>query len=200
MNGDKGPRLAEWAKEAKDFTDNPSRAKGLLSIGDVSDMTGLAKATIRDSLTRRQVSSPTARGAICRPYARIGEVPLWSPDQVTEYQRRASLANAQRANSDVLPLISIGEAAERGLITTKDICAMLGLHDQTLRRYERDDETYPPALARQSRDGQPGVPEHVRDRAEVLAWARDKESIGTPTDVDIPQQSVAAVEREDVTS
>lgn len=203
MTGDKEPRLAEWAREAMDFSANPSRADGLMSIGQVSDAINLSKTTIRDSLTRKEVDrADNPRAAICRPYARIGDIPMWSADQVVDYKRRDSLRKG-RALGEALPPISADEARERGLVTTKEICELLGgLHDQTLRRYQRDDDTYPPAVARRTRSGQPGVPEHVRSLAEVMAWAAGKESLAhlVAGDVEIPQQSTATVEREDVTS
>jgi hypothetical protein len=159
---------ARWADGALDLTDDLGQAARYLTVGLVSDATGLSTNTIRDSLTRRKITNPdNPRGALCRPVARIGDVPLWNQQQVDEYLRRKELADA--ATSD-LPLVSTEEARERGLASTEEIAAHFKQHDQTVRRWQRYDKDYPKAVARRSRDGRSGPPEHVRPLADVIAW------------------------------
>jgi hypothetical protein len=163
---------ARWAAGALDLTGDIETAATYCTIGHVSDATGLSQETIKDSLTRREITNPTnPRGALCRPAARVGDVPLWSQGQVDEYHRRAKALEG--AETD-LPLVSTADARERGLVSTEEIATHFGLHDQTVRRWQRYDETYPDAVARRDRDGRSGPPEHVRDLRAVLAWAETK--------------------------
>lgn len=163
---------ARWAAGALDLTGDIETAATYFTIGHVSDATGLSPETIKDSLTRREITNPAnPRGALCRPAARVGDVPLWSKGQVDEYHRRVKALEG--AETD-LPLVSAEDARERGLVSTEEIAAHFGLHDQTVRRWQRYDETYPDAVARRERGGRSGPPEHVRDLRAVLEWAEAK--------------------------
>lgn len=163
---------ARWAAGALDLTGDIETAATFLTIGQVSDATGLSPETIKDSLTRRRITNPgNPRGALCRPQARVGDVPLWGQGQVDEYHRRVKALNALGTD---LPLVSTAEARERDLASTEEIATLFDLHDQTVRRWQRYDETYPAAVARRDRDGRSGPPEHVRELAAVLKWADTK--------------------------
>lgn len=163
---------ARWAAGALDLTGDLETAATYLTIGHVSDATGLSPNTISDSLTRREITNPAnPRGALCRPAARVGDVPLWAQAQVEEYLKRQ---RGQAATEVDLPLVSTAEGAERGLVSTEEIAELFDLHDQTVRRWQRFDSTYPAAVARRSRDGRSGPPEHVRELRAVMAWAESK--------------------------
>ncbi|HET9144050.1 hypothetical protein [Actinophytocola sp.] len=163
---------ARWAAGALDLTGDIKAASEYLEIGRVADATGLSTNTIADSLTRREITNPAnPRGALCRPVARVGDVPLWSQEQVDEYLRRQA---AQEGNDNDLPLVTTAEATERQLVSTEEIATLFDLHDQTVRRWQRYDETYPAAVARRDRNGRSGPPEHVRELAAVLRWAAEK--------------------------
>lgn len=167
---------ARWAADARDFTDDIEAAvrEGFTTVGKVSDATGLSPETILDPLTREPITNPdNPRGALCRPAGRIGDVPLWSPEQVAEYSARAARAGEQPE----LPQVTVEEAAERGLISTEEIAALLNVHDQTVRRWQRNISDYPPAVARRVQPGRPGVREHVRERDAVVKWAREKQGL-----------------------
>jgi hypothetical protein len=128
---------------------------------------------LTDSLTRREITNKSnPRGALCRPEARVGDVPLWSQGQVDEYLRRKAAQEAREIED--LPMVSTEEARKQGLVSTEEIATLFDQHDQTVRRWERYDETYPAKVARRSRDGRSGPPEHVRERAAVMAWAASK--------------------------
>jgi hypothetical protein len=192
---------ARWADGALDLTDDLEQAASYLTVGRVSDATGLSANTIRDSLTRREITTPeNPRGALCRPAARIGDVPLWAQEQVDEFLRRKEAAEAIAATD--LPLVSDEEASRRGLASTEEIATRFGQHDQTVRRWQRYDKDYPKAVARLSRDGRSGPPEHLRELAAVDAWheaklARGDDPDEAPADPAVPEQG-AAPERESV--
>jgi hypothetical protein len=189
---------ARWADGALDLTDDLEQAAHYLTVGKVSNLTGLSANTIRDSLTRKEITNPdNPRGALCRPVARFGSEPLWNRDQVDEYLRRKELADA--ATSD-LPLISTEEARERGLVSTEEIATHFRQHDQTVRRWQRYDRDYPKAEARRSRDGRSGPPEHVRSLAAVIAWHDEKLAQGNDLDeATVPEQG-GSPRRETVTT
>ncbi len=163
---------ARWAAGALDLTGDLETAATYFTVGQVADATGLSPNTINDSLTRRKITNEAnPRGALCRPEARVGDVPLWSQAQVDEYHRRHTALAAVETD---LPLVSVIEAADRGLVSTEEIAELFDLHDQTVRRWQRYDETYPDAVARRDRNGRSGPPEHVRELRAVLAWADEK--------------------------
>lgn len=158
---------AQWALKAEDISATPGRITEFLTVGQLSDATGLAEDTLMDPLTRTEITNgDNPRGALCRPTHRFHDIPLWHPDQLAEYRRR--LEDKPKAT---LPPVSPAEAAKRRLFSTVELASLLGVHDQTLRRAQNNDETYPPAVARRTRGGNPGVPEHVRELDKVLAWA-----------------------------
>lgn len=158
---------AQWALEAEDISATPGRITEFLTVGQLSDATGLAEDTLKDPLTRTKITNAdNPRGALCRPTHRFHDIPLWSPEQLEDYRRRLET----RGKPD-LPPVSPGEAAKRRLFSTVELARLLDVHDQTLRRAQNTDETYPPAVARRTRGGNPGVPEHVRELDKVLAWA-----------------------------
>src|SRR5687768_17489955 len=140
---------ARWAAGALDLTGDLETAATYFTVGQVADATGLSPETIKDSLTRREITNAAnPRGALCRPAARVGDVPLWSKTQVDEYHKRQK---ALAAGETALPLVSTAEATERQLVSTEEIAELFDLHDQTVRRWQRYDETYPAAVARRDR-------------------------------------------------
>jgi hypothetical protein len=160
---------ARWSADALDLSATPDKISEYLTVGQLSDATGLAEATLRDSLTREVITNESnPRGALCRPAAHFGNEPLWSTIQLAEYKRRVAV---KEGKADELPLVTATEAEERGLVSTAEIAEMFGLHDQTLRSAQAKDGKFPAAVARRSRGGRPGVPEHVRPLDQVLPWA-----------------------------
>lgn len=146
-----------------------TKAAQQLTLGQLSDATGLSIKTIEDSLTRAKITSPdNERGAIDRPMYSVGGNPLWSHSQLAEYARRARIVKVIE-----LPHISSFDADMGGLISTNEVAKLFGIHDQTVRRWEANfSDTYPSAIARRSRDGRPGVPEHVRELSKIVEWVK----------------------------
>jgi hypothetical protein len=163
---------ARWSADALDLARNPEKITDYLTVGQLSDATGLAEATLKDSLTREKITNEeNPRGALCRPAAKFGGEPMWHPDQLAEFRRRVAVKNG---DTEDLPLITAAEATERQLVSIAEIAELLGVHDQTLRSAQAKDSTFPAAIARRSRGGRPGVPEHVRKLDDVMNWANTR--------------------------
>ena len=168
---------ARWATDAVDLSNDLNRAAQQLTLGALADKTGLSARTIEDSLTREKISDPdNPRGALDRPKYSVGGDPLWSPEQLQDYfKRKERQATKRAAAAMALPLIAPEESEQRGLIATLELAELLGIHVQTVRRWEANfGDTYPPAVARRSRDKRPGVPEHVRELTEIIDWIKAK--------------------------
>lgn len=161
---------AQWAQNAVDLALTPSKVPDYLTVGQLSDETGLSEKYLLDPLTRAPITNPhNPRGALCRPAARFGATPMWSREQLAEYRRRSNATNRQP-----LELVTSAQARERRLYSTAELAEILDVHDQTLRRAQNNDEDYPPAVARRTRTGHPGPAEHVRELDAVLKWARQR--------------------------
>lgn len=158
---------AQWAQKAVDLTLTPSKVPAYLTVGQLSDATGLSDKYLLDPLTRAEITNPdNPRGALCRPAAKFGDTPMWSHEQLAEYRRRVDA----RSKTE-LETVTPAEARERRLYSTAELAEVLDVHDQTLRRAQNNDVEYPPAVARRVRVGNPGPPDHVRSLDAVLKWA-----------------------------
>lgn len=166
---------ARWATQAKDLTATPGEASKYLTVGQLSDAIGLAPGTIRDSITRAPITNPdNPRSAICRPAAHVGtKVPLWSPKQRDEYLRIRREADDARDVIERLEAITATEARERGLYSLVELAERFNVHDQTLRRAQSQDGSFPRAIARRRKDV-PGVPEHLFSLEAMNGWAAAK--------------------------
>lgn len=166
-------RVARWEADARNLSDDLVTAATYLPVGKVSDQTGLSTETILDSLTREPITNETnPRGALCNPAARVGRLPLWHPDQVAEYKRRKAVADAEP--TPAWPTVSDDEAREQGLVDIVTAAERFGVHEQTLRKAQRTDATYPATVAVRARNGRPGPPEHLRRWEDVRAWGQGK--------------------------
>lgn len=161
---------AQWAQQAEDISATPGRITEFLTVGQLSNETGLAEATLLDRLTRVEITNKrNPRSALCRPTHRFKDIPLWSKSQLKRYRElQAAVSKPDLAR------VSPVESAERGLYSTVELAELLGVHDQTLRSAQKNDEAYPPAVGRRTRSGEPGVPEHVRKLTDVLKWAEGR--------------------------
>lgn len=166
---------ARWAESATPIESFEEASKHL-RIGQVSDATGLSQKTLEDSLTREEITNEqNPRRVLCRPRYRFGTMPLWSEEQVKEYQDLAQeIEERRKREAEQLPLYSPAEAREKGLVTTKEIAERFGWHGQTPRRYQRDQQGYPPAVGRLRRVGEPGIPDFLRKWNDVVAWAEQR--------------------------
>lgn len=163
---------ARWMIAAKDLTATPGEAVNYLTVGELSDATGLAPGTINDSITRAAITNTNnPRSAICRPAARIGDVPLWSKEQRAKF---LAIREAQEnAATTLLEAVSADHALKHDLYSLVEYADMFGVHDQTLRRAQSQDGDFPPAVARRCKDA-PGVPEHLFKLGPMQAWAENK--------------------------
>jgi hypothetical protein len=165
---------AQWAQQAEDISLFPKRVSEFLTIGEVSDATGLSENTLEDSLTRTANTNPTSpRGALCRPAARFFNTPLWSHAQLAEYNRRVASKSGDGTDA-ALERFTQAEAEEKGLASTPELAELFGLAAQTLRRAQESDGTYPKAVGRLRDTGTPGPPEHLRRLTDMVRWARER--------------------------
>lgn len=171
--------LAAWTRDARDLTHDPGEARHYLTIQQLSDAISRSEHTIRDAMARQVITNPAVpRGAICRPAARIGMVPLFAPEQRDEYLRReAVLVEAPRGlrgRTSGLPEYTAKQARQLGMVTLTALAGELGCELNTLRRIGRD-HGMPDAVAVAAREvqGLHGRQHELRDRVEVLRWLRD---------------------------
>jgi hypothetical protein len=166
---------AQWMIQAKDLTDDPGRAALYLTVGQLSNAVGLAPGTITDSLTRPPITvKDNPRRAICRPAARIGRLPLWTRQQLDEFLAiRDRVEKDRELGPHAIEAVTVDQALERGLFSLVEYAELFDVHDQTLRRAQSQDGTFPPAVARRRKDV-PGVPEHLFERAAMTTWAESK--------------------------
>lgn len=177
---------ANWTASAILLTPRSAVGSGYIDLRELADHTGLAEATIRDALSRPPVPDASIPlGALARPAARIGGLaspePMWSPEQVADYDKR-KLAQADQTGSQRnpdLPTVTIEQAEQRGLASVETLAEELGLAPNTLRRWSRtyrrataDRPAFPPEVAMAARE----VPNHrgrqhrLREREAVAEW------------------------------
>lgn len=167
-------RTARWEVEATDLTAEPARSGEYLTAGQLSDAINLSPGTIMDSITRARITvTDNPRSAICRPAARIGRLPLWSPQQRDEFLRIREEAKDSKDIIRKLEAVDEEEARQRSLYSLVEFAAMFNVHDQTLRRAQGHDGTFPKAVARRRKD-LPGVPEHLFPLGPMVDWAHAK--------------------------
>lgn len=166
---------AAWTKYAEDITGDRARWDDYLDAAQLSDRIGLAEATIMDILTRSpQEGDP--RIAIYRPAARLGQtrlsaVPMWKPEQAEQYlEMDARRTNA--SNRADLPVYSLQEATDRGLASTDELAAELGVAENSIRRWSREVPDFPPEVGQAERipPFQFGPPRVLRSLDAVRRW------------------------------
>lgn len=187
---------ALWAEDVEDlYPGRLDEVSRYLDVAQVSARTGLSTNTILDSLSRPKVTSETnVLGPLSRPAAHVGGSPLWSQEQVDESLRRQKAINEQRATGqrhlgggdEALPTMTPDEADQRGFLSTAEIAeiahmrrgqngAWKSVHEQTVRRWARDDGDFPKAVALRLRSsGHPGVPIVLYNGGQVRAWLATK--------------------------
>jgi hypothetical protein len=172
---------AKWAEGVRDLYPNHlDEANDYLGVPAVAEQTGLSPSTIKDLLSRVPITSETnVLAPISRPACRIGNQPLYSQEQIDKVTERQRATGHRHLGGGDAPLSSItpAEARKRNLVSVEEIAEMAnaqnpgGVHEQTVRRWARDADDFPPAVALRSREGgHPGVPKVVRERKKVVAW------------------------------
>lgn len=175
---------AKWAEGIPDLYHRLDDATALLTVEQVSDRIGQSVTTITDLLSRAVITHPdNPLRHISRPKFRVGNRPLYTSEQVDQVvAAMAVVADRPRVLGGAeLPSITAEEADERGLVSVMEVSAEYDIHPQALRRWARDDQTFPPAVAnRRRRAGHPGVPEVVRDATAMRKWLTDNGKITAP--------------------
>lgn len=171
---------AAWTETAKDITRDRKVWKRYLTAQQLSDRIGLSVETILDVLTRNpQDDDP--RSAIVRPAARIGPtrlaaVPMWAPAQSRRYlELAAARPNGGRRSAvdrSELPVYSLEQAAEEGLASAKELAKILGIAENSIRRWAREEPDFPPevAVAERIPPFQFGPPRVLRSIGAVRDW------------------------------
>lgn len=172
---------AKWVEGVRDlYPNNLDEAADYLGVPAVAEQTGLSPSTIKDLLSRAPITSETnVLAPISRPACRIGNQPLYSQEQVDKVTERQRATGHRHlgGGDEPLPSITPAEARKRNLVSVEEIAEMAdaqnpgGVHEQTVRRWARDAEDFPPAVALRSREGgHPGVPKVVREKKKVISW------------------------------
>jgi hypothetical protein len=171
---------AKWVEGVTDLSGRLGDAAAYLEVPAVAERTGLSPSTITDLLSRKEITSTTnVLAPISRPAARISNVPLYSEEQVAEVvdrQRRTGHRHLGGGDKP-LPSLSAAKCQQRKLVSVREIAELAnakdadGVHEQTVRRWARDAEDFPAAVALRSRQGgHPGVPEVMRPRRKAITW------------------------------
>lgn len=165
---------AGWTKEVEPVTDLGSLA-GYLRLTEVSQKVDLSPKTIQDLLSRPVITNPAnPQAPISRPATRFGSEPLYTQEQVDQVlDIRASKTVRHLGGGDKpLPRVGYDEAGQLDLVSIREIAEIAERHEQTVRRWAKDDGSFPPALALRSRpqNKRNGVPEVVRDRKAIVEW------------------------------
>lgn len=178
---------ARWTHGVPDYRNDTAKVATMLTIEALSAQTGLSVTTLEDRLTRDPItveSNPLS--ALCRPRGRIHTVPLWEQSQLDRYRELLAKAESEERKARVreLPAYTAEQAELLGMVTNREFSEMIGVHDQTLRRWARSDETYPQVVGTLSRPNQPGNPEHLYYLIEYVKWAREERGWQIPASVE----------------
>lgn len=172
---------AVWARDVPDLYGRLDEVSRYLGVADVSRATGLSVPTIEDSLSRPPVTKKNnPLSALSRPAARVGNAALWSHEQVAKAceLRQSSGGRYLGGGTEPLETIDAADADARGYISTNEIAEMVRnpktgkpIHEQTVRRWARDNDDFPAAMALRARSqGHPGVPIVVYDAKQIRKW------------------------------
>src|SRR5919198_659980 len=172
---------ALWAEGVPDLyaEGRLNEANEFLTAAEVSSRTGLAVSTITDLLSREPITEPSnPLRWLTRPQVRISNKPLYAPTQVARYleQRGGATKRHLGGGSEPLPKVSVEEATRRNLLSVEQIAHMATppVHEQTVRRWARDRQDFPRAVALRAREGgHPGVPIVVYPGREAAQWLRE---------------------------
>lgn len=173
---------AHWAEDVPDLYGDPSQLSNYLTLPEVADRTSLSPNTLKDALSRPRVTrTDTPMFALSRPAARVGNQPYYSQAQVDEALKIAESGQHRHlgGGDEPLPSVTAAEAERTGLISTVEIAEFANVHEQTVRRWVREQDSFPRAVALRARSGDhgvkahPGVPIVVRELEAVQAWLRN---------------------------
>lgn len=173
---------ALWADGVPDLYGDLDTARKYLTIQQVSEKTSLSPNTLQDALSRTPVTrQDNPMFALSRPAARIANQPLYSKEQVDQalkIQRESGHRHLGGGNAP-LDVIAPDEAAKLGLMSIVEMHEWSGVHEQTVRRWAREQDSFPRPVALRARAGtdgakvHPGVPVVMYERDEYERWLRE---------------------------
>lgn len=155
-------------------------AEGLLTIDQASMKSGCSVNTLRDYLSRAPILDPSvARRFVCRPYARMGNQPFYSPAQIERYlELQDGAANwknrAKRTDWSDQKLVSPEHRDQYW--TMYEISQRLRINgaqvrEGTLRRWA-DREEFPAAFGMKPSDSQAKTPITIYEKEAALKWMK----------------------------
>lgn len=173
---------ALWADGVPDLYGDPDAHRKHLTIQQVSEKTSLSPNTLQDALSRAPVTrKENPMFALSRPAARIANQPLYSREQVEQALKIQRQSGHRHLGGGDAPLevITPEEAKRIGLMSIVEMHEWSGVHEQTVRRWAREQDSFPRPVALRSRSGaggakvHPGVPVVMYEREEYERWLRD---------------------------
>jgi predicted DNA-binding transcriptional regulator AlpA len=167
---------AAWADDVPDLYGDLKTAATYYSLMQASEETSLSPNTLADTLSRPPVTrEDNPMFALSRPAARIGNSPLYSKQQVADAIRIQKTSQHRHLGGGQSPLtvVSPEESRRCEFISIREIATYAGIHEQTVRRWAREQDSFPSPVALRARENlPPGVPIVVYELAEVKAWLR----------------------------
>jgi len=201
---------ARWAEGVPDLVGDLTQVPNYMNVAQVSAATSLSPNTIEDALSRPPITNPgNALGPLSRPARRVGNTPLWSREQVDEAVRRQRATGHRHLGGGdrPLPLVDADDADRSGYVSTEEIAEMAHMrtqgelrpvHEQTVRRWARDNGDFPPAVALRARSqGHPGVPIVVYDGEKVLEFLRNRGGVHVVPHTERLKARLRELEQED---
>lgn len=113
------------------------RGPGMLTIGEVANLTGLSSNTIQVALNSQAYTGRRARlRELSRPRWNWAGVPLWSPEQVGAYHKKVSERWKIRQEFSDLPEYEETEIVRRQLASLRGLSRISGVPLTTLHRWK----------------------------------------------------------------
>jgi ribosomal protein L44E len=161
-------RTAAWHENATELHSEEEAAKHL-TIGQVTDRTGLRQLTLLYAINRR--NNPRAKATLrplARPAYRFGNEPRWSKAQLDEYfanvERRARTFNEKYGD---LPKVTAEQARTDQLVSLRALCRTSGRAVTTMQRWSQL-EGFPEPAALLESNGP--LPHLLRSWPQVRTW------------------------------
>jgi hypothetical protein len=113
------------------------RGPGMLTIGEVANLTGLSSNTIQVALNSQAYTGKRARlRELSRPKWNWAGVPLWSAEQVGAYHKKVSDRWKIRQEFSDLPEYDEAEVIRRQLASLRGLSRISGVPLTTLHRWK----------------------------------------------------------------
>lgn len=165
-----------WIEEVPNLYDKIADLAGYYTLSQAGDYTGLSTNTLKDLLSRPLITAEdNTLAPVSRPAARVGENPFYSQEQLDDVRRR-QLQPVRRhlgGGDEPLPVLTVDEANERGLVSYDEMGYLFGRHPNTFRKWWSTNGDFPsPIATRERRGGHPGTLTVVFDCRPVFRWLK----------------------------